>query len=70
MKFYVYHVTNPEQVVNGSAKPHVEEKGPYAYREARRKIHGANSSLDKDGEETTYVIYGQEKTYHFDANAR
>ena len=67
MKFYVYHVTNPEQVVAGTAKPHVEEKGPYAYREARRKIHGDNSSLDNN-EETTFVIYGQEKTYHFDAN--
>jgi hypothetical protein len=60
MKFYVYHVTNPDQVVAGTEKPFVEEKGPYAYREARSKIHGNFT------EETTFVTYGQVKTYHFD----
>ena len=60
MKFYVYHVTNPDQVVAGTVKPSVVEKGPYAYREARSKIHGNFS------EESTFVTYGQVKTYHFD----
>ena len=60
MKFYVYHVTNPDQVVDGTEKPFVQEKGPYAYREARSKIHSNFS------EESTFVIYGQVKTYHFD----
>ena len=60
MKFYVYHVTNPDQVVSGAEKPSVQEKGPYAYREARSKIHGNFT------EETTFVTYGQVKTYHFD----
>ena len=60
MKFYVYHVTNPDQVVSGAEKPSVVEKGPYAYREARSKIHGNFS------EESTFVTYGQMKTYHFD----
>ena len=31
MKFYVYHVTNPDDVVNGSAKPSVVEKGKAVY---------------------------------------
>ena len=60
-KFYVYHVTNPDEVINGSEKPSVQEKGPYAYRETRRKIYN-NFSED----ESTFVVYGQEKTYHFD----
>ena len=60
MKFYVYHVTNPDQVVNGTEKPFVIEKGPYAYREARSKIHNNFT------EESTFVTYGQVKTYHFD----
>ena len=60
MKFYVYHVTNPDQVVSGAEKPSVVEKGPYAYREARSKIHSNFT------EETTFVTYGQVKTYHFD----
>lgn len=29
--FYVFHVTNPKGVSNGS-KPSVEERGPYVYR--------------------------------------
>ena len=30
--FTVFNVTNAEDVVNGTAKPNVSEKGPYYYR--------------------------------------
>ena len=36
MKFYLFHVENPEEIQNGK-KPIVTEKGPYAYKQIREK---------------------------------
>ena len=62
MKYYVYHVTNPEEVILGG-KPIVEEKGPYSYLQKRSKVDIANGEglglLEK-------VQFGEEKTYFFD----
>ena len=62
MKYYVYHVTNPEEVILGG-KPNVEEKGPYSYLVKRSKVDIANGEglglLEK-------VQFGEEKTYFFD----
>ena len=61
MKFFIYHVTNPEEVDAGKEKPHVEEKGPYAYREKRQKIYATNNTEGGD-----FIVFGQEKAYFFD----
>ena len=38
MKFYIFQVENPDNVTAGIQKPRLKEKGPYAYREERRKV--------------------------------
>jgi hypothetical protein len=38
MKFYVFQVENPDNVTAGIEKPRLKEKGPYAYREVRKKV--------------------------------
>ena len=32
MKFYMWHVTNPLEIVRGEAMAKLEERGPYVYR--------------------------------------
>ena len=62
MKFYIYHVTNPDEVIDGE-KPNVEEKGPYSYLEKRLKVDF------KEGEGLELlerIEFGQKKTYFFD----
>ena len=36
MKFYIFNVLNPDDVLLGE-KPLLEERGPYSYREIREK---------------------------------
>jgi hypothetical protein len=38
MKFYLFHVENPEGVAEGIEKPKLKEIGPYAYKEVRNKV--------------------------------
>ncbi len=48
MKFYVFHVKNPNEVQFQGAKPIVEEKGPYAYKEIREKVSISKESEGRD----------------------
>ena len=62
MKFYVYHVNNPEEVIQGG-KPNVTEKGPYSYLEKRLKVDiRSGEGLDL----LERIEFGQKKTYFFD----
>ncbi|XP_062618406.1 lysosome membrane protein 2-like isoform X1 [Saccostrea cucullata] len=57
MQFYMFDLTNPEEVKRG-AKPDVVERGPYTYIEKRIKydvIHNSNGT----------VTYKQNRTFHF-----
>ena len=64
MKFYIYHVTNPDEVIEGE-KPKVEEKGPYSYLEKRLKVDiKAGEGVDL----LERIEFGQKKTYIFDKN--
>ena len=61
MKFYVYHVNNPEEVIQGG-KPNVTEKGPYSYLEKRLKVDiRPGEGLDL----LERIEFGQKKTYQF-----
>jgi hypothetical protein len=37
MKVYFFHVNNPDEVVDG-ARPVLDERGPYSWKEYREKI--------------------------------
>jgi hypothetical protein len=61
MKFYIYNVTNPEEVYAGQ-KPILQEIGPYAYREYNVKF---NISFSDDGNERSYRLW---EYFEFDAS--
>lgn len=60
MQFWVFNVTNADDVVKKGAKPVVEEVGPYSYREIRPRenVTFLNGSH--------LISYTQPKTYEFD----
>ena len=69
MKFYLYHVVNPDEVVEGSQKPRIIEKGPYSYKEHRVKVNISNSDGTEEGindDDYTFIKFGQKKSYSFD----
>ena len=59
MAFNMYHVTNPDDIVNGK-KPRLEEIGPFVYREKREK---RNINQSSDG---CSIYTAQYKMYEFD----
>lgn len=59
LEFYVYSVTNPDEVESGLL-PKFEEKGPYSYRQKRKKVN-----IRQDNGKNT-VKYREVKTYYFD----
>ena len=61
MKFWIYHVNNPDEVIQGG-KPNVTEKGPYSYLEKRLKV----DIRPGEGLNLTRIEFGQKKTYFFD----
>ncbi|GIY40901.1 scavenger receptor class B member 1 [Caerostris darwini] len=38
-RFYFFNVTNTEDIIEKKAKPHVQELGPYTFRETREKVN-------------------------------
>jgi len=46
-KFYLWNLTNPDEVLNGS-KPIVTEVGPYVYRACQRRLN-TSFWIDRDG---------------------
>jgi len=61
LKFYIFHVTNPEDVTLYGAKPILEEKGPYVYSENKFKM---NISFDDTGDTAQYANWA---SYDFEA---
>ena len=61
MKFYMYNIENPDEIIAGTEKPRISEKGPYSYIEERRKIDISDESNSKE-----YIQFGQYKAYSFD----
>ncbi|XP_076470423.1 lysosome membrane protein 2-like [Babylonia areolata] len=60
MQFYMFNVTNPEAVKNGD-KPILAQRGPYTYREERRK-----ESIVFHENDT--VSYREKQTFFFQRN--
>ena len=58
MKFYIFHVENPEEISLGG-KPNLVERGPYVYREVRSK----ENMLLVDGDT---IHYDQKIEYYYD----
>ncbi|XP_044258686.1 sensory neuron membrane protein 2-like [Tribolium madens] len=62
-KVYLFNVSNPQQVLDGSEKPKLTEVGPFVYKQYRKK-----TILDtNEGEDT--ISYTQKETFEFDAEA-
>ena len=59
MSFMMYHVNNPDEIVDGS-KPNITEIGPFVYRVYRKKVR----IRKKDN---CSIQYAQYKRYQFDA---
>ena len=32
LKFYMFHVMNPDEIINHKAKPYLKEMGPYVFK--------------------------------------
>lgn len=60
MKYFVFHVSNPDQIINGSAIPNVTQKGPYSYREIR-----TNEVLNWTADQSV-VTFMPNRSYIFD----
>jgi hypothetical protein len=60
MNFYIYNITNVDDILYFGGKPSVHEIGPFAIREEENK---RNYSFSADGETVWYQNY---KTYNFD----
>ncbi|CAL8073695.1 unnamed protein product [Orchesella dallaii] len=60
LNFYIFNVTNPDDVEAGTASPILQELGPYVYRQRRQKIDPHSESCKET------VIYEQKITYFFD----
>ena len=61
MSFTVFNYTNVADVLHNYSKPHVEEVGPYVYREVR-----VNEVVEMTDDNITYL---ENYLYYFDANA-
>ena len=57
----MYNIENPDEIIAGTEKPRISEKGPYSYIEERRKIDISDESYSKE-----YIQFGQYKAYSFD----
>merc|ERR1719347_141514 len=57
-EFYFYNLLNPEQFLKEHAKPILEEKGPYTFREVQSKV-------DIDFKEDHTVEYRRKKLWYF-----
>jgi len=62
VNFYFFNVTNVQQFVDGSGRPHVVERGPYVYRSIQNRT---DVELINDGATLRYRL---QKWYIFDAN--
>ncbi|XP_015748766.1 PREDICTED: lysosome membrane protein 2-like [Acropora digitifera] len=60
MKYFVFHVSNPDQIIDGSAIPNVTQKGPYSYREIR-----TNEVLNWTADQSV-VTFMPNRSYVFD----
>ena len=46
MNFWIFDVQNPDDIKAGTAKPNLKERGPYAYKEIRKKVKKKRFQLD------------------------
>mmetsp|Transcript_31052 Transcript_31052/g.59952 ORF Transcript_31052/g.59952 Transcript_31052/m.59952 type:complete len:738 (+) Transcript_31052:45-2258(+) len=56
--FYIWNLTNLEEVVDNGANPHMEELGPYVYREYKDRFNvtfSDDENLISYNEKTTYI---------------
>ncbi|XP_064482295.1 scavenger receptor class B member 1-like isoform X2 [Ornithodoros turicata] len=58
VSYYLFNVTNPEGILQGTEKPRLEEIGPFTFRETREKV---NVSWHENGT----LSYRQLKRYYF-----
>ncbi|CAN7998566.1 unnamed protein product [Ixodes hexagonus] len=61
VKYYFFNVTNPNEVLEQTEKPRLEEVGPYTFRETREKV---NITWNPNGT----VSYRQIKRYYLQAD--
>ncbi|GFV37267.1 protein croquemort [Trichonephila clavipes] len=60
-RFYFFNVTNTKEILEDKTKPHVQELGPYTFRETREKV---NITWHPNGT----VSYHQIKRWFFEPN--
>lgn len=62
ISFYLYNITNADQVINNSAKIKLQEVGPFVYSEYREKIFVDNNQT------AGLITYRLLRRYNFDKN--
>lgn len=64
MAHYFFNVTNPDEVIYNNSKPHLQEIGPFTYKEIRNKT---DINITEDGakiryREQKYLVFEEDKS--------
>lgn len=58
MEFHLFEVINRDEVIAGTERPLLKERGPYAYREIRRKWNVSSETENENQIRCEEIFHG------------